>query len=997
MIIKSKLQTDAPRENANNYRNVFGGRDSDTCTTMSVSASDMPNGQIKVDSYTGALTWNIELKRLDPTSSIRLKKILVETSNNDIGMITVIPLTLQNNGQLVQLNSISSQVNSPITDFRMYYNMNIYTCLVTMFPISSGSVINQNQVSITIDYCSLIGNQSRVPKFTLINPDLSRNNMNSKDDTVNQQPHIILTSSYQQPNVVQTYNVPSPARVIPYISGPINGVTQTNPVSTASCNQPQSLAMHSTSHSVVVQDNIWQINIDQIYGLPVIVNSLRVNTQGQLVSGTVLLTFIDANQKQIGPYVFQMNTGSLLTFQNLPSIPISSVQLQFPDGTQSSSYLLDMVICSQTNVAPPAINSLENQPWVAPAPLPAQKVPNSPSITISDIAPQSQSQQVPRELNEINMTKCYLNLFHSIEHNALTILLANRYALYASQSGQPLQQELSWQPLQPTKFIQQSQPLQPSQSGQLSQQSQLSPAAQPSQANPQILSWQLQQPGPVNIQIQPLPSSPFQQVNQQSQPSLQSRPERVNLQGQPLQPPQSGQLSQQSQPSPATLPGQANPQVPSWQLQQSGPVNAQSQPLPSSSSQQVNQQSQPSLQPQPERVNLQNQPLPTPQLWQANLPGQSWPLPQSGPAYSQGPHSASSPSEQTNQQHQSLSPEQSEPVNQQRQPLQSPPSMPDNQKGQPWQLPRFAPISQQGGPSSLPQSDQINQQIQSWQLPQFAPVNQQGQRWQPSYPSQVSQQGQPGQGQTNQPDEAAKPGRFMGFYTGPNGRGPLPIPGLYIQDSNNQNIYDQKPDFGTNNYNPAGQYPNNQYGPFMPPLTTQNIDDEIPCSLYLVRPGSRRIVSNITDGARITLLLQVPSKAGYISVPNFISILKTSLTQLSVNYVNANQTSASMSNGSALQFVAAPNASDIGAFPEHVPAQMLQVNIDGAPAPLPPPSLEVHMIICYEPISQVQLQQSTSSFQQSSTLSNAQQTPKPQQPFISSSEPKPLISNVSIS
>ncbi|CAF4788414.1 unnamed protein product, partial [Rotaria sp. Silwood2] len=70
-----------------------------------------------------------------------------------------------------------------------------------------------------------IGNQNRVPKFTLINPDLSRNNMNSKDDTVNQQPHIILTSSYQQPNVVQTYNVPSPARVIPYISGAINGKT----------------------------------------------------------------------------------------------------------------------------------------------------------------------------------------------------------------------------------------------------------------------------------------------------------------------------------------------------------------------------------------------------------------------------------------------------------------------------------------------------------------------------------------------------------------------------------------------------------------------------------------------------------------------------------------------------------------------------------------------------------------------------------------------------
>ncbi|CAF4007281.1 unnamed protein product, partial [Rotaria sp. Silwood1] len=70
---------------------------------------------------------------------------------------------------------------------------------------------------------------------------------------------------------------------------------------------------------------------------------------------------------------------------------------------------------------------------------------------------------------------------------------------------------------------------------------------------------------------------------------------------------------------------------------------------------------------------------------------------------------------------------------------------------------------------------------------------------------------------------------------------------------------------------------------------------------------------------------------------------------------NENQSSASMSNGTALQFVAAPNASDIGTFPEHVPAQILQVDIDGAPAPLPPPSLEVHMIICYEPMFQVQV------------------------------------------
>jgi hypothetical protein len=144
-------------------------------------------------------------------------------------------------------------------------------------------------------------------------------------------------------------------------------------------------------------------------------------------------------------------------------------------------------------------------------------------------------------------------------------------------------------------------------------------------------------------------------------------------------------------------------------------------------------------------------------------------------------------------------------------------------------------------------------------------------------------------------------------------------------------------------------------GQTAPPITMQYSDEEVPCTLYLVRPGSRRIVSSNADNQRVTWILQVPPKPGYISVPNCVSVFKTSLTQLSVNYLNTDQSPASMSNGTALQFVSTSNMKDIGSFPEHVPAQMLQVTIDGAPAPLPPPSLEVHMIICYEPLSQVQV------------------------------------------
>jgi hypothetical protein len=139
------------------------------------------------------------------------------------------------------------------------------------------------------------------------------------------------------------------------------------------------------------------------------------------------------------------------------------------------------------------------------------------------------------------------------------------------------------------------------------------------------------------------------------------------------------------------------------------------------------------------------------------------------------------------------------------------------------------------------------------------------------------------------------------------------------------------------------------------PITMQYTDEEVPCTLYLVRLGSRRIVANTISGQRVTWLLQVPPRPGYISVPNCISALKTPLSQLGVNYLNSDQTPASMSNGTALQFVSPLNMNDIGTFPEHLHVQMLQVNIDGAPAPLPPPSLEIHMIICYEPISQAQV------------------------------------------
>lgn len=125
-------------------------------------------------------------------------------------------------------------------------------------------------------------------------------------------------------------------------------------------------------------------------------------------------------------------------------------------------------------------------------------------------------------------------------------------------------------------------------------------------------------------------------------------------------------------------------------------------------------------------------------------------------------------------------------------------------------------------------------------------------------------------------------------------------------------------------------------------------DVEIPCTLHIIRAGSRLIVANTNNGQRVTWILQVPSRPGYMAVPNCISVSKCSFSQVSVNYLNNDQSPALTSNGTSLQFVSLPNMTDIGSFPAHVSAQKLQVDIDGAPLPLPPPSLEVHVIICYE-------------------------------------------------
>lgn len=117
------------------------------------------------------------------------------------------------------------------------------------------------------------------------------------------------------------------------------------------CAQSQLISLISSSSNVVVQDNIWQISFDQTTDSSPTVSAVRVNTEGQLITGTISLTLTDVSQTQFGPYEARMENSDRFTFENLPWTALSMIQLQFPDGSQPRNYMIDIVTCSQTNDA----------------------------------------------------------------------------------------------------------------------------------------------------------------------------------------------------------------------------------------------------------------------------------------------------------------------------------------------------------------------------------------------------------------------------------------------------------------------------------------------------------------------------------------------------------------------------------------------------------------------------------------------------------------------
>lgn len=140
-------------------------------------------------------------------------------------------------------------------------------------------------------------------------------------------------------------------------------------------------------------------------------------------------------------------------------------------------------------------------------------------------------------------------------------------------------------------------------------------------------------------------------------------------------------------------------------------------------------------------------------------------------------------------------------------------------------------------------------------------------------------------------------------------------------------------------------------GPRVPPIKLRYTDEQAPCALYYVRSGSRRIISNSTDDQSISWIVQVPPKYGYGSIPTLVSAQNIDYDQLAVNYLNPDQSPAQSANGSALEFISEPDASDISTFPDDTFVHTLEVVVDGVASPDSQSSLEIRLLVCYKPLS----------------------------------------------
>ena len=158
-----------PRGYVPNLGQMVGNQNDEMCNRMRINANNMPAGQLTFDSTSGASIWSIALPRLDSNMVLRIQRVLVEDSNDNVGRVTVEPYGRSSSNRPARLETMIGVGNTPILGFRSDYSDDILFFLVSIFSNYPGLQLDANQISIIVDYCSVTKTSTR-PPLNMINP-----------------------------------------------------------------------------------------------------------------------------------------------------------------------------------------------------------------------------------------------------------------------------------------------------------------------------------------------------------------------------------------------------------------------------------------------------------------------------------------------------------------------------------------------------------------------------------------------------------------------------------------------------------------------------------------------------------------------------------------------------------------------------------------------------------------------------------------------------------
>lgn len=162
----------------------------ETCKQARITQNDISLGFVRTDSTTGMQTWTVFPPRPDAINYIvRLRSILVQTSQTNIISVTIIPHTKLDYNQGISLNYSTGQVNEVINVVANDYSKNIAFVFVILSPSNIYSSIDSSQITVLVDYCYIPRGVNPAPGTNAIPWDHVQNILNN---FLNQQSGMLL-------------------------------------------------------------------------------------------------------------------------------------------------------------------------------------------------------------------------------------------------------------------------------------------------------------------------------------------------------------------------------------------------------------------------------------------------------------------------------------------------------------------------------------------------------------------------------------------------------------------------------------------------------------------------------------------------------------------------------------------------------------------------------------------------------------------------------------